>query len=55
MLAQRMQLGQSVLVENMRAQGLNAAPGSPEQFAALLKSDGERYTKIARAANIRLD
>jgi tripartite-type tricarboxylate transporter receptor subunit TctC len=41
--------------ENMRAQGLNPAPGSPEQFAALLKSDGERYTKIARAANIRLD
>ena len=25
-----------------------------EQFAALLKSDGARYTKIARAANIRL-
>ena len=26
-----------------------------EQFAALLESDGARYTKIARAANIRLD
>ena len=41
--------------ESMRAQGLNAAPSSPEQFAALLKSDGARYTKIAREANIRLD
>jgi len=41
--------------ESMRAQGLNAAPSTPEQFAALIKSDGARYTKIARAANIRLD
>src|SRR6476619_5788084 len=89
-LAQRMQLGQSVLVENrpgggtvigteyvarqpadghtllcigptpevrenMRGQCLNAAPGTPEQFSALLKSDGDRYTRVARAANIRLD
>ncbi len=41
--------------ESMRAQGLNAAPSTPQEFAALLKSDGARYTKIARAANIRLD
>jgi tripartite-type tricarboxylate transporter receptor subunit TctC len=41
--------------ENMRGQGLNAAPGTPEQFSALLKSDGDRYTRVARAANIRLD
>lgn len=41
--------------ESMRAQGLVATPSTPEQFAALLKSDGERYTRIAKAANIRLD
>jgi tripartite-type tricarboxylate transporter receptor subunit TctC len=41
--------------ESMRAQGLNPAPSTPQEFAALLKSDGARYTKIARAANIRLD
>lgn len=41
--------------ESLRVQGINAAPSTPEQFAALLKSDGARYTKIARAANIRLD
>ncbi|MGZ8209129.1 MAG: Bug family tripartite tricarboxylate transporter substrate binding protein [Burkholderiales bacterium] len=41
--------------ESMRAQGLNAAPSTPGEFAALIKSDGARYTKIARAANIRLD
>ena len=41
--------------ENMRTQGMNATPGSAEQFAALLKSDGARYTRIAREANVRLD
>jgi tripartite-type tricarboxylate transporter receptor subunit TctC len=41
--------------ESMRAQGLNPAPSTPQEFAALLKSDGARYTKIAHAANIRLD
>lgn len=41
--------------ENMRAQGLMAAPSSPEQFAALIKSDTVRYNGIARAANVHLD
>jgi len=41
--------------DSLRAQGINSAPSTPEQFAALLKSDGARYTTIARAANIRLD
>jgi tripartite-type tricarboxylate transporter receptor subunit TctC len=41
--------------ENMRTLGLIPAPSTPEQFAALLKSDGMRYGKIARAANVRLD
>ena len=39
----------------MRKQGMIASPVTPEQFAALLKSDGERYGKIARAAHVRLD
>lgn len=41
--------------ESMRAQGLISAPSTPEQFAALLKSDGARYARIAREANVRLD
>ena len=41
--------------DNMRSQGMIATPTSAEQFAALLKSDGARYAKIARAANVRLD
>jgi tripartite-type tricarboxylate transporter receptor subunit TctC len=41
--------------DNMRSQGMNATPSTPGEFAALIKSDGARYTKIARAANVRLD
>ena len=41
--------------ETMRGQGLIAAPSTPEQFAALIKSDTLRYNRIAREANVRLD
>ena len=41
--------------ETFKLQGLIAAPSTPEQFAALIKSDGARYTRIAKAANVRLD
>jgi len=41
--------------EQMRTQGLIVAPGSSEEFAALLKSNGARYSRIAREANVRLD
>lgn len=41
--------------ETMRTQGMIASPGTAEQFAALLKSDGARYSRIAREANVRLD
>jgi tripartite-type tricarboxylate transporter receptor subunit TctC len=41
--------------EHMRGLGLIATSGTPEQFAALLQSDGLRYGRIARAANVRLD
>ena len=43
------------VIELMRAQGMLAAPGPVEQFGALLKSDGARYSRIAREANVRLD
>ncbi len=39
----------------MRSQGMIATPVTAEQFAALLKADGERYGRIAREANVRLD
>jgi tripartite-type tricarboxylate transporter receptor subunit TctC len=48
-------LGAADMRDSLKAQGLIAMPSTPEQFAALLKSDGDRYTKIAKAANVRLD
>ena len=48
-------LNASDVRESLRVQGLIPTPSTPEQFAALLKSDGARYSKIARAANVRLD
>ena len=38
-----------------RAQAMMAAPGTPEEFAALIKSDGERYRRIIREANVRVE
>ena len=43
------------VIELMRSQGMIAASGSAEQFGGLLKSDGARYSRIAREANVRLD
>ena len=37
------------------AQGLEVAPGSPEQFAAHIKSEIARFTKIAKAAGIKAE
>jgi tripartite-type tricarboxylate transporter receptor subunit TctC len=39
----------------LAAQGLEVAPGSPEQFAAHIKSEIARFTKIARAAGIKAE
>ncbi|MHB8771847.1 MAG: Bug family tripartite tricarboxylate transporter substrate binding protein [Syntrophales bacterium] len=36
-------------------QGLDAAGGTPEQFGALIKSEIEKYGKVAKAANLRLE
>lgn len=37
--------------ESMKQQGFIPAPGTPEPFAALLETDRQRYTGIAKAAN----
>jgi tripartite-type tricarboxylate transporter receptor subunit TctC len=36
-------------------QGLDAAGGTPEQFGTLIKSEIEKYGKVAKAANLRLE
>jgi tripartite-type tricarboxylate transporter receptor subunit TctC len=41
--------------DNLRNQGLKASPGTAEQFAALMKSDGARFGKVAKEANIKAE
>jgi tripartite-type tricarboxylate transporter receptor subunit TctC len=34
---------------------MSAAPGTPEQFDALLRSEAARYAKVVREAGIKAD
>jgi tripartite-type tricarboxylate transporter receptor subunit TctC len=43
------------MAENMVAQGLESATSSPEQFGALMRSEIEKYSKVVKAAGIRID
>ncbi len=42
-------------IKALANQGLDAAGGTPEQFGALIKSEIEKYRKVAKAANLRLE
>ncbi len=41
--------------EKLAAQGMDPFVTSPEQFAALMKSDTAKFAKVIKAANIKLD
>lgn len=41
--------------EKMAVQGVDLLPGGPEQFAALIRADLEKFAQIVKSANIRLD
>ena len=41
--------------EHLRSQSIMATPSTAETFAALIKSDGERYRRIIRDANVRVE
>jgi tripartite-type tricarboxylate transporter receptor subunit TctC len=41
--------------DNLRAIAVIPTPGTPEEFSALIKSDGERYRRIIRDANVRVE
>lgn len=41
--------------ERFAALGLNPKGGGPERFAALLWEDTERWSKVAKAANVRTE
>lgn len=41
--------------ELLKVQAVVPTPTTPAEFAALIKSDGDRYRQIIRAANVRLE
>jgi tripartite-type tricarboxylate transporter receptor subunit TctC len=43
------------VVEKFKTFGMSAAPGTPEQFDALLRSEAVRYAKTVREAGIKAD
>ncbi len=48
-------LGRTDVKATLTPQGLEVAPGSPEQFAAHIKSEIARFTQIAKAAGIKAE
>jgi tripartite-type tricarboxylate transporter receptor subunit TctC len=43
------------MISSLATQGLDAAGGTPDQFGALMKSEIEKYAKVAKQAKIRLE
>jgi tripartite-type tricarboxylate transporter receptor subunit TctC len=41
--------------EKLKTYGMSPAPGTPEQFSALLQSESTRYAKVVREAGINGD
>jgi tripartite-type tricarboxylate transporter receptor subunit TctC len=48
-------LGRSDVQAAFANQGLEAKPGTPEQFAAHIKSEIAKFSKIAKAAGIKAE
>jgi tripartite-type tricarboxylate transporter receptor subunit TctC len=48
-------LGRSDVQSTLGAQGLELAPGTPTEFAAHIRSEIDKFTRIARAANIKAE
>ena len=43
------------VMEKFKTFGMSAAPGTPDQFDALLRSEAARYAKVVREAGIKAD
>ena len=41
--------------EKLKTYGMSPAPGTPEQFGALLQSEAARYAKVVTEAGIKAD
>jgi tripartite-type tricarboxylate transporter receptor subunit TctC len=53
------ELGAALLLPDIKEflfkQGLDAAPGTPEQFAKYMKSESAKWTKVIRAAGVKVN
>jgi tripartite-type tricarboxylate transporter receptor subunit TctC len=53
------ELGAALLLPDIKAflfkQGLDAAPGTPEQFAKYMKSESAKWTKVIQAAGVKVN
>jgi tripartite-type tricarboxylate transporter receptor subunit TctC len=43
------------VLDKLKTYGMSPAPGTPEQFDALLRSEAARYAKVVREAGIKAD
>ncbi|OHE23010.1 MAG: hypothetical protein A2X92_09760 [Syntrophus sp. GWC2_56_31] len=43
------------MISSLATQGLDAAGGTPEQFGALIKSEIDKYGKVAKQAKLRIE
>ena len=48
-------LAQPEVRERFAAQGLDAAPSTPEQFGAHIRAEIEKWARIAKSANIKAE
>ena len=48
-------LGTAEVRESLKVQGMSPAPGTPDQFSELIRSDAARYAKVVREAKITVD
>ncbi|HEY6821709.1 MAG TPA: tripartite tricarboxylate transporter substrate binding protein [Burkholderiales bacterium] len=48
-------LGAPATRERLQSLGLNPAPGTPEEFARFIRAELDRWSKVARAVNIRAE
>ena len=53
--AMRKALADPEAIKQLANAGLEPAVSSPEEFGAYIKSEIDKWTKVARAANVKLD
>ena len=44
-----------VIPSLVAAQSIDALPGTSEQFGALIRQDTEKWAKVVKSANVKID